>query len=283
MKTNPRARPPPKPPPTGASAGQNEERAKQQERPSLENAPGPRTNALSTLNSETAPTGVPQQPPPLPIPPEPPPTAGETEEQCTNGQAQDIPEHTEETVPDEWEAEITIRRVLTEVEEIAAERKAEKRRKKLKLYVGWDLVPDKAPNCTRVGFINLKHLSHNRNDSRSRFLIDQMRHYTFNVLMMCEHNVRMHKLEAHHNWYERSSKTLGPQSFIFASNRNDDHNTELRQIGGTAIVAMQETKTRGSEQRRRSTQIGTMGLDADARKTLDTTHTWCQLTDPTKA
>ena len=38
LKNNPRTRPPPKPPPTGASAGQNEERAKQQEQPSLEDA-----------------------------------------------------------------------------------------------------------------------------------------------------------------------------------------------------------------------------------------------------
>ena len=180
----------------------------------------------------------------MPIPPEPPPNAVGTEEQGTQDRDQNTIEGTEETVPDNWEAEITIRRVLTEVEEIAAERQEEKRRKKLKLFVGWDLLPDKAPNCTRVGFINLQHLSHNKNDSRSRFLIDQMRHYKFNVLMMCEHNVRMHKLEAYHNWYERSSKTLGPQSFIFANNRTDDHNTELRQIGGTAIVAMQETKTR---------------------------------------
>jgi hypothetical protein len=96
--------------------------------------------------------------------------------------------------------------------------------------VGWDLVPDKAPNTTRVGFINLQHLSHNRNDSRSRFLIDQMRHYKFNVLMMCEPIVQMHRFEAYHNWYERSSKTLGPQSFIFANNRHDSHNKALKKI-----------------------------------------------------
>jgi hypothetical protein len=89
--------------------------------------------------------------------------------------------------------------VLTKAEEIEAERKEEQRHKKLKFYVGWELVPEKAPNTTQVGFVSLIHLSHHRNDSRSRFLIDQMRHCKFNVLMMCEANIQMHKLEAHHS------------------------------------------------------------------------------------
>ena len=144
------------------------------------------------------------------FPQNPPPTAVETEEQCTHARDQDIPEGTEEMVPDEWEAETTIRRVLTESGRDSSRKKRRKKKEKTQTLCGMDLLPDKAPNCTRVGFINLQHLSHNRNDSRSRFLIDQMRHYKFNVLMMCEHNVRMHKLEACHNWYERSKQNTGP-------------------------------------------------------------------------
>jgi hypothetical protein len=37
---------------------------------------------------------------------------------------------------------------------------------------------------------------------------------------------------------------LGQQSFIFANNWHDKHNQLLKQMGGTAIVAMLETKTR---------------------------------------
>jgi hypothetical protein len=249
-----RPRPPLKPPPTtalnehralhGQSTTLEEHSGKQQEDIVPEAMPRPTDTAPSTFTGAMPTTSFPHHPPPLPIPPEPPPDQDNETAPTATDPPQETDDNTEGTEPAAWEVETHTRRVLTEEEEIEAAKQEELRRTQLKPYVGWDLVPEKAPNPTRVGFINLQHLSHHRNDSRSRFLIDQMRHYKVNVLMMCEPNVQMHRLEAYHNWYERSSKTLGPQSFIFANNRQDSHNKALKQMGGTAIVAMLETKTR---------------------------------------
>ena len=106
------------------------------------------------------------------------------------------------------------------------------------------LTSTKPDNHMRLAFGNVGGLPVSKNEPKSRHFIDQLRHFKIDAFLGSETDWYLPNIKAEDSWIERTREFLRRQTYLFAFNKHDKHNTKRSQTGGTFTVALNEAQPR---------------------------------------
>ena len=109
---------------------------------------------------------------------------------------------------------------------------------------GHDLTPDKPANHMRIELGNVGCLPVNSGEPKSRHFLDQLMHFKTDLYLGTETDWNLPFIKAEHSWQERTRRVLPRQSYLFAHNKHDRHNTSRYQAGGTFMLALGNAQPR---------------------------------------